>query len=116
MEDTPSRIGKIVHARFEGKGTKKILLLAHMDTVYLRGMGAAPTPRSRPWKPGRRSSNASDCRASARTRTTPSTSRSIQSSRAFTSSRAWSWTCRRARTGSERGQIAAEALKAAAFA
>src|SRR2546428_2177624 len=38
MEDTPLRIGKIVHARFEGKGTKKILLLAHMDTVYLRGM------------------------------------------------------------------------------
>jgi glutamate carboxypeptidase len=38
MEDTPARIGKIVHARFEGKGTKKILLLAHMDTVYLRGM------------------------------------------------------------------------------
>jgi glutamate carboxypeptidase len=38
MEDTPARIGKIVHARFEGKGTRKILLLAHMDTVYLRGM------------------------------------------------------------------------------
>jgi glutamate carboxypeptidase len=38
MEDTPARIGKIVHARFEGTGTKKILLLAHMDTVYLRGM------------------------------------------------------------------------------
>jgi glutamate carboxypeptidase len=38
MEDTPARIGKIVRARFEGKGTKKILLLAHMDTVYLRGM------------------------------------------------------------------------------
>ncbi len=38
MEDTPARIGKIVHARFEGKGTKKVLLLAHMDTVYLRGM------------------------------------------------------------------------------
>jgi len=38
MEDTPARIGKVVHARFEGKGTKKILLLAHMDTVYLRGM------------------------------------------------------------------------------
>jgi glutamate carboxypeptidase len=37
MEDTPAKIGKIVHARFEGKGTKKILLLAHMDTVYLRG-------------------------------------------------------------------------------
>ncbi len=38
MEDTPAKIGKIVHARFEGRGTKKILLLAHMDTVYLRGM------------------------------------------------------------------------------
>src|SRR6267378_8194228 len=35
MEDTPAKIGKIVRARFEGKGTKKILLLAHMDTVYL---------------------------------------------------------------------------------
>src|SRR5262245_19811453 len=38
MEDTPAKIGKVVVARFEGKGTKKILLLAHMDTVYLRGM------------------------------------------------------------------------------
>jgi glutamate carboxypeptidase len=38
MADTPGKIGKIVHARFEGKGTKRILLLAHMDTVYLRGM------------------------------------------------------------------------------
>ncbi len=38
MEDTPAKIGKVVHARFEGKGTKKILVLAHMDTVYLRGM------------------------------------------------------------------------------
>ena len=38
MEDTPAKIGKVVHARFEGKGAKKILLLAHMDTVYLRGM------------------------------------------------------------------------------
>ena len=37
MEDTPAKIGKVVHARFEGKGTKKILLLAHMDTVYPRG-------------------------------------------------------------------------------
>jgi len=37
MEDTPAKIGKVVHARFEGKGAKKILLLAHMDTVYLRG-------------------------------------------------------------------------------
>ena len=38
MEDTPAKIGKVVRARFEGGGTKKILLLAHMDTVYLRGM------------------------------------------------------------------------------
>ena len=38
MEDTPAKIGKVVRARFEGKGAKKILLLAHMDTVYLRGM------------------------------------------------------------------------------
>jgi glutamate carboxypeptidase len=38
MADTPERIGKVVRARFEGKGTKRILLLAHMDTVYLKGM------------------------------------------------------------------------------
>jgi glutamate carboxypeptidase len=38
MADTPAKIGKIVRARFEGKGTKRILLLAHMDTVYLHGM------------------------------------------------------------------------------
>jgi glutamate carboxypeptidase len=38
MADTPAKIGKVVRARFEGKGTKRILLLAHMDTVYLRGM------------------------------------------------------------------------------
>src|SRR6267143_2422880 len=38
MEDTPPSIGKIVRATFRGKGTKKILLIAHMDTVYLRGM------------------------------------------------------------------------------
>ncbi|HUL93346.1 MAG TPA: M20/M25/M40 family metallo-hydrolase [Burkholderiales bacterium] len=38
MADTPAKIGKIVRARFEGKGTRRILLLAHMDTVYLRGM------------------------------------------------------------------------------
>ncbi len=38
MADTPAKIGKVVRARFEGKGAKKILLLAHMDTVYLRGM------------------------------------------------------------------------------
>src|SRR5215472_16938851 len=40
MADTPKQIGKMVRARFTGTGTKKILLIAHMDTVYLRGMGA----------------------------------------------------------------------------
>src|SRR5207253_5633154 len=38
MVDTPKEIGKMVLARFTGTGTKKILLIAHMDTVYLRGM------------------------------------------------------------------------------
>ena len=38
MVDTPKQIGKMVLARFTGAGTKKILLIAHMDTVYLRGM------------------------------------------------------------------------------
>src|SRR3954468_8956485 len=35
--DTPPQIGKIVVARFQGSGTPKILLLAHMDTVSPRG-------------------------------------------------------------------------------
>jgi glutamate carboxypeptidase len=38
MEDTPEQIGKMVRAAFKGTGSKKILLLAHMDTVYPRGM------------------------------------------------------------------------------
>ena len=38
MVDTPKQIGRMVHARFTGTGTKKILMIAHMDTVYLRGM------------------------------------------------------------------------------
>jgi glutamate carboxypeptidase len=38
MEDTPEKIGKMVHATFAGTGSKKILLIAHMDTVYSRGM------------------------------------------------------------------------------
>ncbi|CAA9316098.1 MAG: Glutamate carboxypeptidase [uncultured Microvirga sp.] len=38
MEDTPERVGKVVQASFKGTGTKKILLIAHMDTVYQRGM------------------------------------------------------------------------------
>ena len=38
MEDTPEKIGKMVRATFTGTGTKKILLIAHMDTVYPSGM------------------------------------------------------------------------------
>jgi glutamate carboxypeptidase len=38
MEDTPETPGAMVHAEFKGTGTKKIMLIAHMDTVYLRGM------------------------------------------------------------------------------
>lgn len=38
MFDTPAQIGRMVHARFSGNGDKKIMLMAHMDTVYLRGM------------------------------------------------------------------------------
>jgi glutamate carboxypeptidase len=37
LHDTPAVIGKIVVARFAGTGTRKILLLAHMDTVYPPG-------------------------------------------------------------------------------
>lgn len=38
MFDTPEQPGRIVKASFTGRGSKKILLLAHMDTVYPRGM------------------------------------------------------------------------------
>jgi glutamate carboxypeptidase len=38
MEDTPEKIGKMVRASFTGNGTRKVLLIAHMDTVYPRGM------------------------------------------------------------------------------
>ncbi|BAT58262.1 carboxypeptidase G2 precursor [Variibacter gotjawalensis] len=38
MEDTPARLGKIVRATFKGTGTKKIMLIAHQDTVYQKGM------------------------------------------------------------------------------
>jgi glutamate carboxypeptidase len=37
MADTPPQIGRMVRATFRGTGTKRILLIAHMDTVYLRG-------------------------------------------------------------------------------
>ena len=38
MADTPERIGRMVRATFKGTGTAKVMLIAHMDTVYLRGM------------------------------------------------------------------------------
>lgn len=38
MEDTPEQLGQHVKAVFRGKGSKKILLIAHMDTVYPAGM------------------------------------------------------------------------------
>jgi glutamate carboxypeptidase len=40
MDDTPAQPGKSVVGRFRGRGTARILLLAHMDTVYERGMAA----------------------------------------------------------------------------
>src|SRR6476661_2368618 len=38
MDDTPPKPGAMVHAEFKGTGSKRIMLIAHMDTVYLRGM------------------------------------------------------------------------------
>jgi glutamate carboxypeptidase len=38
MEDTPEKIGKMVKATFKGTGSKNVMLIAHMDTVYLKGM------------------------------------------------------------------------------
>jgi glutamate carboxypeptidase len=38
MEDTPQKTGAMVKAEWTGTGSRKILLIAHMDTVYLRGM------------------------------------------------------------------------------
>ncbi len=38
MHDSPEKIGRMVKATFKGTGTKKIMLIAHMDTVYLKGM------------------------------------------------------------------------------
>ncbi len=37
MVDTPDEIGRSVVGRFRGRGRGRILLLAHMDTVYRRG-------------------------------------------------------------------------------
>lgn len=38
MGDTPEKIGRMTRATFKGTGMKRILLIAHMDTVYLKGM------------------------------------------------------------------------------
>ena len=38
FQNTPPRTGKSIVGRFRGTGTTRILLLAHMDTVYVRGM------------------------------------------------------------------------------
>nr|WP_241116733.1 M20/M25/M40 family metallo-hydrolase [Achromobacter xylosoxidans] len=38
LDDTPERVGPMVHAEFKGSGQKKIMLIAHMDTVYRNGM------------------------------------------------------------------------------
>src|SRR5215213_3008884 len=57
MEDTPERVGKVVKATFKGTGSRKILLIAHMDTVYQCGMLAAqPFSIDIPVSSGRRNS------------------------------------------------------------
>lgn len=38
MADTPERPGRMVRATFRGTGNRSILLIAHMDTVYPRGI------------------------------------------------------------------------------
>lgn len=38
MADTPEKIGRMVRGTFRGTGSKRILLIAHADTVYLKGM------------------------------------------------------------------------------
>lgn len=40
MMDTPDKIGRMVKATFNGTGTKRIMLIAHIDTVYPKGMAA----------------------------------------------------------------------------
>src|SRR5437879_10945974 len=48
--DTPKEIGKVVVARFQAGGARRIMLLAHMDTVYPRG-----TLAKRPFRVDRKS-------------------------------------------------------------
>jgi glutamate carboxypeptidase len=38
LEGLPDRFGRVVRATFRGTGTKRIMLIAHMDTVYPQGM------------------------------------------------------------------------------
>ena len=38
MADTPPQVGRLVRGTFKGTGSKRILLIAHIDTVYLKGM------------------------------------------------------------------------------
>lgn len=38
MDDTPEKMGPIVKAVLKGQGKSKIMMIAHMDTVYERGM------------------------------------------------------------------------------
>ncbi len=38
LSDTPAAVGKVVIGRFEGTGTKRLMLMAHMDTVYQPGI------------------------------------------------------------------------------
>jgi glutamate carboxypeptidase len=38
LDDTPAKVGPAVQAVFKGAGSAKIMLIAHMDTVYLKGM------------------------------------------------------------------------------
>ena len=40
MMDTPETIGRMVKATFTGTGSKRIMLIAHIDTVYPKGMAA----------------------------------------------------------------------------
>ncbi|MGO1766817.1 glutamate carboxypeptidase [Advenella sp. S44] len=37
MDDTPEKTGPIVHGTIKGTGKSKIMLIAHMDTVYQKG-------------------------------------------------------------------------------
>ncbi|AFK64120.1 glutamate carboxypeptidase [Advenella kashmirensis WT001] len=37
MDDTPEKTGPVVHATIKGSGQSKIMMIAHMDTVYQKG-------------------------------------------------------------------------------